>query len=211
MRAVETVKSSRSERARETRRRMRAAAYDLFCEQGYVPTTLAHIAERAGVAVQTVRFTFHTKPHLLKEVIEVYSAGQAQPSPVMERGWMTQVLEGPDAGAALDLLVEHGTDIYVRMAPLKRAIETAASMEPEVASLWSEIAAERRNGMRRVVASLADRGVLAPGLTIEKGTDLLFVLQSHEVFSGLAGSGWSIAEYKSWQARNLRYQLLGGP
>jgi AcrR family transcriptional regulator len=41
------------------------AAFALFCEHGYTGTTMAHIAEAAGVAVQTVYFTFHTKAAVL--------------------------------------------------------------------------------------------------------------------------------------------------
>ena len=59
-------KISRQERAATTRRRMLDAAYDLFCEQGFRATTMDAIAQRAGVAVQTLYFTFHTKDALLQ-------------------------------------------------------------------------------------------------------------------------------------------------
>ncbi len=41
------------------------AASDVFAGAGYVGARMADIADRAGVAVQTVYFTFHTKAELL--------------------------------------------------------------------------------------------------------------------------------------------------
>ena len=65
---MSAVKQSRAEQAAATRQRILNAAYDLFCELGYRATTMALIAERAHVAVQTVYFTFRTKDALLQEV-----------------------------------------------------------------------------------------------------------------------------------------------
>src|SRR5450755_1637491 len=44
------------------------AAYRLFMRDGYDATTMQAVAEEAGVAVQTVYFTFRTKAGLLREV-----------------------------------------------------------------------------------------------------------------------------------------------
>ena len=41
------------------------AAIEVFTESGYVGARMSDIADRAGVAVQTVYFTFHTKAELL--------------------------------------------------------------------------------------------------------------------------------------------------
>ena len=64
------VAVKRQAKAAATRARIIANAYALFCENGYRATTMDLIARRAGVAVQTVYFTFHTKDDLLKAVFE---------------------------------------------------------------------------------------------------------------------------------------------
>ena len=46
--------SARREQARATRRQVLAAATALFLERGYAATTMADVAARAGVVVQTV-------------------------------------------------------------------------------------------------------------------------------------------------------------
>ena len=43
------------------------AAYKLFCENGYLGTTIRAVADDAGVAVPTVYYTFGTKAALLGE------------------------------------------------------------------------------------------------------------------------------------------------
>ena len=58
--SVPTVKTSsrkptaRQTKAAVTRARMLTAAYELMCDQGFRAATMESIAERAGVAVQTI-------------------------------------------------------------------------------------------------------------------------------------------------------------
>ncbi|MEU4482360.1 TetR/AcrR family transcriptional regulator [Micromonospora sp. NPDC023966] len=50
----------RSQRAAETRRRILNGALDLFVANGYGATNLQAVADRAGVAIQTIYFVFGT-------------------------------------------------------------------------------------------------------------------------------------------------------
>ncbi|MDQ1643731.1 MAG: hypothetical protein QOJ90_3082, partial [Actinomycetota bacterium] len=47
------------------------SAHELFVSEGYATTTMERIAAEAGVAIQTLYYTFRTKGQLLREVIEV--------------------------------------------------------------------------------------------------------------------------------------------
>src|SRR5690242_15169508 len=199
----------RKERARETRRRMLAAARKLFADNGYVPTTMAAIAEEAGVAVQTVHFTFHTKADLLQELIRVVSAGEDDPKPVMDREWAQEAMAAADPQRSLALMAEYGTEIFRRVAPLRKAIETAASVDAEVAALWRSIAVARRGGIKRIFAAMDSRGELDPKLGPDRATDIASVIHSHEAFLGLTVlGGWSVEEYKAWSYQTLCDQLL---
>ena len=71
--------------ARDTRRSILDAALELFVATGYSATTIQGIAERAGVAVQTVYAVFGTKRELLRELIETRIAGGDEPLPIAER------------------------------------------------------------------------------------------------------------------------------
>jgi TetR/AcrR family transcriptional regulator of autoinduction and epiphytic fitness len=208
MNAVKSSGSSRRDRARATRARMVAAAYRLFCDQGYMAATMDAIAVEAGVAVQTLYFTFHTKGELLAEVVQVTAAGEPNAPPVMERPWMVEAMSSKNPYRLVALVCEHGVDIYRRMAPLTPAIRGAASLDPEIDELWQGIARQRRSGMSRALETLSRLTPLHPD-SLERATDIMFTLNSHETFLELTvGSGWSLEEFKAWLYRTLCEQLL---
>src|SRR3569833_4731801 len=91
--------------ATKTRARMLEAARELFVRNGYGATTLKEIADRAGVAVQTIYFVFGNKRVLLKELVDVAIAGDLEPVATMDREWFQEVLAAPTAGSHLRLLV----------------------------------------------------------------------------------------------------------
>jgi len=207
---VKRSQGVRKARARVTRHRILAAAYRLFCEHGYAPTTMGDIAEAAGVAVQTLHFTFHTKAELLLAVANAQAAGEDDPKPVLERPGMVAAFTSTNPYRSLALAVEHGTDIYARVAPLAAAIQAAASVDADVATDWAGVARTRKAGMGLMIERLAAGGHLSSQLTVQRATDLTFVLFSHETFLGLTvGSGWTTEEYKAWLFGSLCTQLLG--
>src|SRR4051812_172062 len=75
----------RAEGARRTRAAVVAAAGALFLEQGYDSTSLAAVAQRAGVARPTVVAAFGSKPALLSRVLDEALAGDDEPVAVRDR------------------------------------------------------------------------------------------------------------------------------
>lgn len=199
---------TRRQRAAATRRKIVESAHRLFLEQGY-QVTMEAIGADAGVAVQTVYFVFHTKASLLRDVISFAAAGQHGAAPVMERPWITEALEAEDGRRILALSMEHGTDIFARVAPLTAALEAAAQSDPEVATHVREIGRARRDGMGRLVQRLADHGWLRAGLTVDRATDIMFTVHSHATYRNLVlECGWTLPDYKVWQYYTLCDQLL---
>ena len=212
-RAMEDVKgtgASRRDRAAATRLRIVTTAQDLFVERGYAATTMDEIAARAGVAVQTVYYTFRTKGLLLREVVEHAGAGRPDAPPVTDRPWMHEALSDESGDRALAVAVEHGVDIYVRAAPLWRSLHAAAVSDPEVDAYTQAMAANRRAGMGGLVARLDSLGYLREGLTADRATDLVVALFSHETFLALTRDAqWTIEDFKAWLYSTLRGQLVG--
>ena len=203
--------SKRAQRARKTRQRMRASARDLFLSQGYPVTTMAQIAERADVAVQTLYYTFQTKGKLLIEVVDVTAAGEDDPVPVPQRAWFRDMMAATDAQRVLALMVEHGTAIYERVASFWPVIGTAMS-DPDVAQYWESIATRRRAAQQRQASRVAEVAGLKPGLTVERAGDLLCLLAGHDPYRALVvDAGWSVIDYKAWLFTTLVHQLLGAP
>ena len=152
----------------------------LFIRDGYAATTMDRIADHAGVAVQTLYYTFRTKGQLLCEVVEVTAAGDEDAPPVAQRAWVQDMLAATSGQRVLALAVEHGADIFVRAAPLWPAV-AAAGGDPHVAHYWRGVTADRRAGQARMVAKLGELGALRKGLDEHRATDIVVVLFGHDV------------------------------
>jgi TetR/AcrR family transcriptional regulator, regulator of autoinduction and epiphytic fitness len=200
---------SRSEQAAATRRRILDAALRLFSEYGYAGTTMQAIADGADVAVQTVYFVFHTKGELLRQLLKSVGGRPEDSVDTMERDWVHEAMTNSDGRRSVALMVEHGNDIYARIAPVWAAIGQAASVEPEVADVWKGIVEQRRQGIRRIIDSLSIRGQLREGLTVDRAADIVYGLHRPETFAVFVGEcGWPVKEFKAWSYRILSDQLL---
>jgi AcrR family transcriptional regulator len=105
---------------------------------------MEQIAAAAGVAVQTVFYTFKTKGQLLTEVVEVNAAGDDDPVPASRRAWLQEMLASSSPQRVLALGVENGTGIYERVALLWPAVGAAAATDPAVETYWLGVIANRR-------------------------------------------------------------------
>jgi AcrR family transcriptional regulator len=200
----------RAEKARQTRLRILEAARELFIERGYGATALQDIADRAGVAVQTVYFTFRNKRTLLKELGDITVAGDDEPVATMDRPWFRDALTTETADAQLRALVHGARQILDRIAPIAEVLRTAATIEPEIAERWKQATDPRFT----VYATAAQALVTKPGaredVSAEHAADVLFALLSPELYLLLVRDrGWTPAQWEQWAHDTLRSQLLG--
>jgi AcrR family transcriptional regulator len=162
---------------------MLKAAYDLFCANGYAATTMDAIAKAAGVAVQTLYFTFHTKGVILSETVGACILGfdrwdpRAEPAVASDprtafmefHPWYPAFESAKTPAWALVVFVDASMDILARVSPLV-AVMTAAVSDPDVRAM-SEIGEQRRvEAYQLVVEVLAKRGGLRGGVTVRRGT-----------------------------------------
>src|SRR6478672_8761427 len=131
--------TTRAEKALATRRRMVTAAYDQFCANGYLGTTITAIATDAGVAVPTIYYTFGTKARLLDEALGAAILGfdrwhQPPPDPSIEEllpwhHWWTDFNTASTSAEAFGMFLTHGVAVLERAArPLPR--QRAATRRP---------------------------------------------------------------------------------
>ena len=201
---------SRRERAKATHWRIVKAAYTLFCAQGYAATTMAQIAESAGVAVQTVYFGFHIKSALLSRAYDFAVMGEDEPVPPEMQPWYSAMAAERDVGRALGHMVEGLGEITRRVTPLYLAARAAADADPEAAKVVAFHERWRADGYRQLLELLRRKAALRPGLTIKRATDLLLLLGGMDVYQALVGSrGWSHQEWVNWSASTLAQQLFG--
>lgn len=200
---------TRAGRAQATRRRIIDAAASLFIERGYAATAITEIAERAGTAVQTVYFHFGNKRALVKEAVDIAAAGDDAPVAVLERPWMDRLRDETDPVRTLEIWVREGSAIFVRIAPIMRVVREAAATEPDMAEQWRINEEQRLTAFAMLAETLADHGALRAGLTSTEATDLVFALNSLEVYTLLTSSrGWSTEQWEDWLLQALISSLL---
>jgi TetR/AcrR family transcriptional regulator, regulator of autoinduction and epiphytic fitness len=188
---------------------MIGSARDRFVRDGFAVTTMQEIADDAGVAVQTVYYSFGTKGKLLCEVVDATASGRQDASPG-QPAWIRDMLAETDQQRVLALAVREGTGIYDRVAPLWSAVAGAVESDADVAQYWRGVTARRREAQQTMVVRLAELGPLRAKLDVERAVDLVVVLFGHDVYRGLVlDAGWSVADYRAWLSSMLSEQLLG--
>ncbi|MEW9528566.1 TetR/AcrR family transcriptional regulator [Microbispora sp. NPDC049125] len=199
----------RARQPKETRRRMIEAARDLFVQRGYGATALQEIADRAGVAVQTIYFTFGNKRALLKELVDVSIAGDDEPIATMDRPWFREALAAETADAQLRLHVQGTGRILQRVAPIVEMLRAAGSADPGIAEMFGQDTDPRFTVHAAAARALAAKPGIRPGVTAEHAADLLFGLLSPELYLlFVRDRGWSPGRWESWAYDTLSSQLL---
>ena len=193
--------SARAESARRTRQLIVDAGRHLFVENGYGATTMLQIAERAGVALDTVYATVGTKPLLFRHLLEIAISGADEPVDPDQRDYVRDIRAEPDARRKLARYAQASREIHARLAPLVRNLRDASKQEPELAELWEEISQRRARNMRVFVEDVAAAGELRPGLTIEIAADIVWSMHSPEFYLLLVDErGWTPHDWELWIA-----------
>jgi AcrR family transcriptional regulator len=172
----------RNQRAARTRRAIIAAATEEFRSSGYHGATMSAIAERAGVAVQTVYFVFHTKPALLTAAIDTAVMGEVDPVPPEQTLWWQEGITTLDGPRAIELFITNVSEINMRAATLDRVALAASTTDPELVDLIEYHESLRTQRFRGYIDALAARGLLRDGSDPAEATDVLLTLAGADVF-----------------------------
>jgi len=200
---------SRAEKARLTRRRVVAAAAELFLDQGYGATKLDQVAARAGVAVQTVYFHFGNKATLLKEALDVAAVGDDEPVALLDRPWLEEVAAEPNPVRVIELWTAGGREILERVGSLLAVVRGSVGSDSDLAAQWDVNEGQRRTAFRVLADLLADRGALRPNLTAEAAADLAFLITSAENYIvATRALGWSPRRWQDETFTLLVHALL---
>ena len=202
----------RQQQAAATRRAILEAAERLFRRDGYPATTMEAIAEEAGVSLKTVYLPFSTKSGLLRALWDLRLKGDEGDPPVAQHEWFLQVMEERDPMRKLELNPRNSHAAKTRIGDLFRVIRGAAEIDADCGELWELIQRDFHANQRAIVESLRRDGGLRPGLTVARGTDVLWTLNHPDVWTLLVGQrGWSPRAYETWLAQTSCAQLLGTP
>jgi len=195
--------------AARTRAAILDAARELFTERGYTATPMTAIADRAGVALDTVYASVGRKPELARLLIETAISGTDHAVPAEQRDYVKAVRAATDAGTKIDLYAAAVAATAPRLALVYSIIQQAAPAEPGLAALWAEIAERRAANMRRFVANLATVSPLRldPG----EAADIVWATNAAEMYQLLVRQrGWTPQQYQRFLADTWRRLLLPG-
>ena len=199
--------SSRLAASQERRRRILKVARRLFLSNGYSTTTMATVADEAGVNIDTVYTLVGRKPALFAELVETAISGLDEGVPAGEREYVRAIREAANPEGKLTVYAEALPEIHERLAPLIEILKEAGAAEPELAQMWSDIEERRYRNMLRLAEQLADSGRLLTEPRV--AADIIWTTNSPEVYLLLVRRRqWSHQRYAEWLRSSWISQLL---
>lgn len=190
---------ARQRRSVLTEQRILVAASELFVADGYAATTMAAVAARAGVAVQSLYLRFGGKLQILSAALDAAIVGDTAPVPLLERDWFGRLGELPDGPAAVRLFLGEIEALMTRTYPLYEVVLRAGD---EARDLLASNKAQRHEGLRAVAEVLATK----PRFTgdADQAADVLYGLVSEEHYGLMvAERGWPPSAWRDWVADAL--------
>lgn len=179
------------------------AAAELFASYGYARTTLARIAERAEVSVETVQAQ-GPKRSLLGAAVRLRTFGREADE---------SILDVPESGALLRQESPEGfaraaarlvSEINARSSGLMRAFASAAADDPDIEAEWSEVIRLVHGNVRDLVVLLGSRGWLRTDVGTDELAASVWIMIDGENFEKLtARLGWPAQRYEDWLARSI--------
>ena len=197
----------RREQAHQNRRAVLAAARKRFLAQGYAATTIAEIAQDAGVSVETVYKIFTNKAGVLKALFDVSVTGDDDPIPMIQRDVIQDVRNAPEAARKIKIYTKHLAATMPHSAPIQLLARDGAASSPDAAKIWTQIREETLTAMKIFSSDLANTGQLRVSAT--QARDLLWTYHAPELYELLVlERGWSAARYGDFIAQALLHALL---
>jgi AcrR family transcriptional regulator len=206
---VKPVPGRRARKALATRHRVLDAAETLFVRDGYAAATIAAIAEKADVAVQTVYAVFGNKRAILNELLATRVVGDDHASPLQNREQWQEIEREADPRRQLALLAALATQIGNRIGSLYQVLAGAAGSDPEIAELYQKQQQARYDDQQRLARSLARKGALKEGLPAATATDIMWAIANPTTHYALISERrWTPGQYEQWLAHMLTCALL---
>jgi len=198
--------SSRRAAARARREHVLVAAGTLFATHGYANTTVAALAEAAGVSAETVYKSFGGKSGLVRALWQKALEG-AGPVPAELRSDALRKQEDPRV--LVRGWARLATEVAPRVVPVLLLVRDAAVGDPAMRRLYDDMERARLERMTDNARHLADAGHLRPGVGLAGASDVLFAVSAPEMFELLVlRRGWSPDRYAGFVADTIAAALL---
>ncbi len=194
----------RRAQAEINRERILAGARGLFVERGFAATSVADIAQAAGVSTPTVFARFGSKALLLKEAVETALVGDAEPVPLAQRPEMIHVREAATAEEVITRLAALIAAAGPRSVPVAMVMYRAADAHPEIAELVRTLDDQRLRGATALARVILDRIGSQDDARLAGLRDVIWVMNAPQTFDLYVHQrGWSPERYAEWFTRTV--------
>lgn len=189
---------ARAESAGRTRASILEAGRFLFSRKGIDTTTIAQIAERAGVSEATVYATVKSKSGLLQALMHDALFG-----PRFQQA-LEQIQEEGDPVRRIALTARVARAIYEGESAELSLLMKASAFSPELRKSQQGFEALRRKMQQERIDALYAARRARKGLPKEEAATLLWMYTGREVYHKLVHeSGWSPDRYEAWLGQTL--------
>ncbi|MET0865966.1 MAG: TetR/AcrR family transcriptional regulator [Nakamurella sp.] len=192
----------RAQRAADTRDRIAKAARELFATHGFGGTTIARIAQRAGVSVQTVYATYGSKGAIVSALTTQFEADADA------AGWRARIEHSTEPAMMLRTFAQWTRALLSSSRETITAVQAAAT-DPAIAQLRDVGDQHRRAALKKLVERIEVAKGLRADVSAERAVDRAWMLTGIELYlAAVDGCGWSDLDYEEWLSEALQQQLL---
>ena len=196
--------SGRQEQARARRRAVGVAAKELFERDGFRATTLAGIADRAGVSVKGLYKNFGSKAALAKAVFDFVIAGDDKPVPVADRPEQQAMFAEPDVRRKIEIFVHALARRQQRSAEVQILIRDGRHVDDSLTPVWKQLSEEGLTAATMLGGHFLATGQLRPGIDLDEVRDVLWNYLAIDTYERLVlERGWALDRYADRLARTL--------
>ena len=160
---VINVKTSRQEKAEESKRRIYDAAFDLIVEKGLEKTSITEICRKANCSVGAFYHYFPTKESIIEESFRLADARFS--------GW--ERLEGFE-GNGVEHIVQYMMS-YAEFVAIENGIEFSKDFYTPTNRTFIRKGRAMQERLTRIISTAVDSGELKLELSPEEACDWLFI------------------------------------
>jgi AcrR family transcriptional regulator len=199
------VNTLRARRIADTENRIVTAAHELFVRNGYLATSLAAVADAAGLGHRTVYVRFGTKAALLKRVMDVAIVGDTAPVDLAGQEWHRAVHSAATLDERVDLMAAGTAELMARVADVMAVAVQAAASEPLIADALAAARAATRDAVFRFFHGLREDGLIAADVDLDWLSATASLLAHPQTYLlGRETLDWSIHAYREWRRTTWR-------
>lgn len=195
----------RQAQAEGTRQRILDAGLRLFAERGYPATSVAQIAEAAGVSAETIYSSVGSKRGIIDALL-----ARIDEEGTIETARAAVAARGGTPRAVLEVYAETAGHFWAAHADLVEVLRKGVG-DPEIGGAWFERESGRR-GLFETAVQDWPPGTLRSGVDAERAADIAWAITGEETYARLVERrGWWLDDYIAWMTALLIHELLADP